>query len=175
MFTVSRLVKSSLLVLLAATLTTAAYAREGGGGGGGGGGHNGSNGPSGPSVQVHGSPVQSDARIVSGNGSPPLSKEPVAHPGFIHRTIVRDHRNTYWPDQPVSNSYNNNCSSGCVGEGGLASGALTGGQPSYKPRDGQVNDHRTGSGPVVNDHRTGSGPVVHDHRSSGPTVTVKFP
>jgi hypothetical protein len=165
MFTVSRLAKSSLLVLLAATLTTAAYAREGGGGGGG---HNGSNGPSGPSIQVHGSPVQSDARIVSGNGGPIWSKDPVAH-GYNGQPgkptpVVRDHRDTNYPGEPVPNSSPAECSSGCVGQGGLASGSVPGPQNSYKPRDGQVNDHRTGSGPVV-----------HDHRSSGPTVTVKFP
>jgi hypothetical protein len=148
MFTVSRLARSSMLVLLAATLATAAYARDGGGGGGGSGGHdgghNGSNGPSGPSVQVHGSAVQSDARIVSGNGGPPLSKDPVAHgygvPGKP-APVVRDHRGDTGggiPNYPT-------CSNGCVGEGGVSSGNQPTPQPnSYKPRDGQVNDHRPG-------------------------------
>jgi hypothetical protein len=65
MFTVSRLAKSSLLVLLTATLTTAAYAR---------GGHSGSNGSTGPSA-----PVQTNARIVAGHGNKTLSKGAVAH------------------------------------------------------------------------------------------------
>lgn len=71
MFTVSRLAKSSSLVLLAATLTTAAYA--------GGGGHGGSTGSSGASGPVHSSTVQSNARIVSGQGNQTLSNKPVAH------------------------------------------------------------------------------------------------
>jgi hypothetical protein len=159
MFTVSRLAKSSLLILLAATLTTTAYAREGGGGGG----HSGSNGPMGPSTQVHGSPVQSDARIVSGNGSPPLSKGPVAHPQPVRSIIVRDHRDTNFPGDPIPNTYPANCSSGCVGEGGLASGTVPGPQPnSYKPRDGQVSDHRSRGTGQVRGHR-------------GPIVTIKFP
>jgi hypothetical protein len=166
MFTVSRLVKSSLLVLLTATLTATAYARDGGGGGGG--GHNGSNGPSGPSIQVHGSPVQSNARIDSGKGGLIWSKDPVAHgyngqPGKT-TPVVRDHRGTNFPGDPIPNSCSVTCCSNCVGEGGLASGTAPGPGNGYKPRDGQVNDHRTGSGPVV-----------HDHRSSGPVVTIKFP
>jgi hypothetical protein len=164
MFTVSRLVKSSLLVLLTATLATAAYAREGGGGGGGGGGgHNGANGPSGPSMQFHGSPVQSDARTVSGNGGPPVSKGPVAHPQPVRTIVVRDHRTTNFPDQPIPNNIAI-CSNGCVGEGGLASGTVPGPGNGYKPRDGQVRDHRTG----------GAG-QVRDHRGSSGAVTVKFP
>jgi hypothetical protein len=167
MFTVSRLAKSSLLVLLAATLTTAAYAREGGGGGGGG-GHNGSNGPSGPSMQIHVSPVLSNARIDPGNGGPIWSKDPVAH-GYTGQPgkttpVVRDHRGTNFPGDPVPNTCPATCCSNCVGEGGLGYGTAPGPGNGYKPRDGQVNDHRTGSGPVV-----------HDHRSSGPVVTIKFP
>jgi hypothetical protein len=76
MFTVSRLAKSSLLVLLTATLTTAAYA---------GGGHSGSKASSGATGPVHGSPVQSNARIVSGQGNQTVSKGPVAH-GFGNHT-----------------------------------------------------------------------------------------
>lgn len=70
MFTVSRFAKSSALVLLAATLTTAAYA---------GGGHGGSTGSSGASGPVHSSAVQSNARVVSGQGNQTVSKGPVAH------------------------------------------------------------------------------------------------
>jgi hypothetical protein len=152
MSTVSRLAKSSMLVLLTATLTAAAHAR---GGAGGGGGHNGSNGSTGPSVPVHGSPVQSDARMVPGNGSPILSKDSVAHgygvPGKP-TPIVRDHR------QPAGG-----CHPGtCTGEGGLSYGTkpAPGGSPPI-------------SGGPINDHRTG--PQVHDHRSSPPKVTIKFP
>jgi hypothetical protein len=161
MFTVSRFVKSSLLVLLAATLAATAYAREGGGG------HNSSNVPSGPSMQVHGSPVLSNARIDSGNGGPIWSKDPVAHgyngqPGKT-TPVVRDHRAYAFPGQPISNS-EVICSNGCVPEGGGDGRQPTPQPNSYKSRDGNVIDHRTGSGPVV-----------HDHRSSGPVVTIKFP
>ena len=68
MFTFSRLAKSSLLVLLTATLTTAAYA---------GGGHSGSNGSTGSRAPVH-----SDARVVVGHGNQTLSKPAVAPHGF---------------------------------------------------------------------------------------------
>ncbi len=140
MFTVSRFAKSSLLVLLAAALTTAAYAR--------GGGHSGSNGSTSSGVRV-----QFDARLVAGNGNQTLPKGSVAHPGFVHRTIVRDHRGDSWTGIP--NSYPI-CSNGCAGEGGLSNGTRPAPQQpnSYGPRDGQVNDHRTGGSGQVHDHRT---------------------
>lgn len=78
MFTVSRIAKSSLLVLLTVALTTSAYAR--------GGGHSGSNGSTGSSLPVHGSAVQTNARIVAGHGNQTLSKGSVAH-GFGHHTL----------------------------------------------------------------------------------------
>jgi hypothetical protein len=139
MFTVSRLAKSSLLVLLTATLTTAAYAR--------GGGHGGSNGSSNASGPVHANPIQSDARLVSGLGGPALSKGPVAHPWPVRPTtpVVRDHRGS--GEGQIPNSCPN-----CVGEGGGSFDSKTGGQPpSYAPGVGVVHDHRT----VVHDHRTG--------------------
>jgi hypothetical protein len=133
MFTVSRLGKSSLLVLLTATLTTAAYA---------GGGHSGSKASSGATGPVHANSVQSNARLVSGNGSPPMSKGPVAHPWPVRPTtpIVRDHRGLTWYGQ-IPNSYP--CPNDCVGEGGLNGGQPAPQQPSYKPRDGVVHDHRS--------------------------------
>jgi hypothetical protein len=81
MFTVSRLAKSSLLILLTTTLVTAAYAR--------GSGHSGSNGSTGSSKPVH-----SDARIVAGHGNKTLSKGAVAdwcgphHHFCTHKYIV---------------------------------------------------------------------------------------
>lgn len=72
MLTVSRIARSSLLVLLTATLTTAAYAR--------GGGHSGSNGSH---MQVH-----SDARIVAGHGSKTLSKGPAYWCGPHHHNCI---------------------------------------------------------------------------------------
>ena len=71
MFTISRFAKSSLLILLIATLTTTAYARSSG--------HSGSNGSTGSSVPIHGSAVQTNARIVAGHGNKTLSKGAVAH------------------------------------------------------------------------------------------------
>jgi hypothetical protein len=65
MFTVSRFAKSSALVLLAATLTTAAHA----------GGHGGSTGSSGASGPAH----SSNARVVSGLGNQTVSKGSTAH------------------------------------------------------------------------------------------------
>ena len=133
MFTVSRLAKSSLLVLLTATLTTAAYA--------GGGGHGGSKGSSGATGPVHANPVPSDARLVSGHDGPTLSKGPVAHPWPVRPTtpIVRDHRGDSWTGIP--NTYPIGSNGG--GEGGL-NGAQPAQQPnSYKPRDGVVHDHRS--------------------------------
>jgi hypothetical protein len=81
MFTVSRFAKTSLLVLLTATLTTAAYAR--------GGGPAGSNGSTGSHVTVH-----SDARVVTGLGNQTVSKGAVAPHGYCptcawHRVIHR--------------------------------------------------------------------------------------
>lgn len=147
MFTVSHLGKSSLLVLLTATLTTAAYAHSSGGG------HSGSNGSIGPvvhSAPVHSSTaivskhdsktltnVHSSTAIVSKHGGKTLSNGPAAPPN----ATVRDHRG---PDDEISNIYNTPCSGGCVGEGGLNGGA----QPS------QNQDHSTGPGtPQVHDHR----------------------
>lgn len=66
MFTVSHFAKTSLLVLLAATLTTVAYGR--------GGGHSGSNGSTGASAPVHSSAAQSNARIGPAGGRPVVSK-----------------------------------------------------------------------------------------------------
>lgn len=80
MFTVSRLAKSSLLVLLTATLTTAAYARDGG--------HSGSNGSTGSSVPVHSSAVQTNARIVAGHGNKTLSKGPAYWCGPHHHNCT---------------------------------------------------------------------------------------
>jgi hypothetical protein len=69
MFTVSRFAKTSLLVLLTATLTTATYAR--------GGGPAGSNGSSGSHMTVH-----SDARVVGGSGNQTVSNGAVPHHGY---------------------------------------------------------------------------------------------
>lgn len=125
MFTTSRFATSSFLVLIAATLTTAAYA-----------GHSGSNGSSGFSAPVH-----SDARIlITGSGNKILSKGAAAHDGFVHRNIVRDHR----PDAFTRDTVNSpDCQYGC-GEGGLDINTRPAPQqPSgYKPRDGNVIDHR---------------------------------
>jgi hypothetical protein len=151
MFTVSRLAKSTSLVLLAATLTTAAYA--GGGGHGGGGGHSGSNGSTGPAV--HSAPVHSNmaivfrhdgktlshvshskTAIVSKHGGKTLSNGPAAPPN----ATVRDHRGS---EDEIGNTVGGPCYGGCVGQGGLS-----GAQPS------QNQDHSTGSGtPQVHDHR----------------------
>lgn len=70
MFTISRLAKSTVLVLLTATLTTAAYAR-------GGGGHAGSNASTGSHVTVH-----SDARVTAGSGNQTVTKGASAHHGY---------------------------------------------------------------------------------------------
>lgn len=75
MLTVSRFAKSSLIVLVTATLTTAAYAR--------GGGHAGANGSSGSHIQVH-----SDARIVAGHGSKTPSKGPAYWCGPHHHNCI---------------------------------------------------------------------------------------
>lgn len=87
MFTVSRFAKTSMLVLLTATLTTAAYAR--------GGGHSGSNGSMGPAV--HSSAVHSSTAIVSKHGGKTLPNGSVAggcpwspHHGCHHHYLV-DH------------------------------------------------------------------------------------
>jgi hypothetical protein len=84
MFIISRLAKSSLLVLLVATLATAAYAHGSGGGGGGGSGHNGSNGPTGPSVPIHDNQVQSNARAGPAGGNAVVSKKGTAHGCVLH-------------------------------------------------------------------------------------------
>jgi len=150
MSTISRLTRSSLLVLLTATLTTAAYAR--------GGGHAGSNAPAHSSLgssavhatsihatTVHSGKIRTRKTIVSRHGGKTVPTGPVALGGGSHQPqtpIVRDH-----------------CSFGAIcntagnwqGEGGLSDGDV--------PAPNQ--DHQTGSGGQVNDHRT----VVHDHRS----------
>jgi hypothetical protein len=90
MFTASRLAKSSLLILLTATLTTAAYAR--------GSGHSGSNGSTGPSAPVHGSAVQTNARIVAGNGNKTLPKGAAYWCGPHHHNCT----NTYIVHPPVA-------------------------------------------------------------------------
>ncbi|MGN6570667.1 MAG: hypothetical protein ACTHLO_04555 [Pseudolabrys sp.] len=66
MFTTSRLVKSSLLILLTATLTTTAYAR--------GGGHGGSNG----------SMSGASAHAVAGSGNQTASNGSTAHGFGVH-------------------------------------------------------------------------------------------
>ena len=71
MFTASRFIKSSLIILLTATCATAAYAR--------GGGHGGSMGSSAHTGQVH-----SDARTVAGNGNQTVPKGSVAHGFGVH-------------------------------------------------------------------------------------------
>ena len=147
MFTVSRLAKSTSLVLLAATLTTAAYAR------GGGGGHSGSNGSSGPafhSAPVHSSTaivsrhdgktlshVHSKTAIVSKHGGKTLSDGPAAPPN----AVVRDHRGS---EDEIGNTVGGPCYGGCVGQGGL----------HQDTPPAQSQDHSTGSGtPKVTDHR----------------------
>ncbi len=141
MFTVSRFAKSSLFVLLTATLATAAYAR--GGGHSGLNGSNGSNGFKGASQPVH-----SSTAIVSRHGGKTLPNGSVAlsgrHP-YPHNDppIVRDHRGS---EDEIGNTVGGPCYGGCVGQGGLRGGA----QPA------QNQDHSTGSGtPKVTDHRTG--------------------
>ncbi len=137
MFTTSRFARSSFLVLLTTTLTTAAYA-----------GHSGSNGSSHFSAPVH-----SDARIlITGSGNKILSKGAAAHDGFVHRNIVRDHR---WdPSTRPPGSYIG-CHDGCEGEGGLDPYSRPAPQQpgGYKPRDGTVIDHRDGGAGQVTDHR----------------------
>lgn len=123
MFIVSRLAKSSLLVLLATTLATAAYT--------GCGGHSRSNGSNGSNWSKGASqPVLSSKAIVSRHGGKTLPNGSVAlsgrhpHP-HNNPPIVRGHR-----DQTgqISNTAGGPCNSGsgCVGEGGLNLGA----QPS---------------------------------------------
>lgn len=87
MFTVSRLAKTSLLVLLTATLTTASYAR--------GGGHSGSNGSSVSHMQVH-----SDARVVAGHGGKTLSKGPAYWCGPHHHNCVNTQPVVHIPTAP---------------------------------------------------------------------------
>ena len=77
MITVSHFAKSGLIILLTATLTTAAYAR--------GGGHNGTMDTRVPS---HGSSAQPSARIVAGHGSKTLSKGPAYWCGPHHHNCV---------------------------------------------------------------------------------------
>jgi hypothetical protein len=150
MSTISRLTRSSLLVLLTATLTTAAYAR--------GGGHAGSNAPMHSSLDrsavhaatihattVHFGKVRTRQTIVFRPGGKTLPTGPVALGGGSHQSpdpIVRDHCSL----GEICNTYAN-----WQGEGGLSDGNV--------PAPNQ--DHQTGAGGQVNDHRT----VVHDHRS----------
>jgi hypothetical protein len=140
MFTVSRLAKSSLLVLLTATLTTAAYA---GGGHSGSNGSNGSHGFKGASQPVHASTVivPKHNGKTSAKGSVALSKRQ----SYPHNDppIVRDHRGS---EDEIGNTVGGHCYPSCEGEGGLKGGA----QPA------QNQDHSTGAGtPQVTDHRTG--------------------
>jgi hypothetical protein len=134
----SRLAKSTLLILVAATatLTTEAYARHGGEGGGhyGGRGYHGHHGSSRPIVPVHRSPILSKVPIVPVHGSPVLTKG-----NTVTTTIVRDHRTGV-------NVRGRGCGGAqpCVGEGGLGFGQKPAQLPSgYQlPRGGQVRDHR---------------------------------
>jgi hypothetical protein len=140
MFTVWQFAKSSLLVVLTVTLTTAAYAR--GGGHSSSNGSNGSNGSKGASQ-----PVYSSTAIVSKQGGKTLPNGSVALLGrnpqpYNNPPIVRDHRGE--PGE-VGNTVGGVCNSICVGQGGL-----NGAQPS------QNQDHSTGGGNAhVTDHRTG--------------------
>lgn len=150
MSTISRLTRSSLLVLLTATLTTAAYAR--------GGGHSGSNAPIQPSPgssAVHAATIHAGTirigrthfkkTIVSRHGGKAAPTGPVTLGGGSHQSptpIVRDHCNF----EEICNTAGN-----WQGEGGLREGDV--------PAPNQ--DHQTGPGGQVNDHRT----VVHDHRN----------
>jgi len=145
MSTISRLTRSSLLVLLTATLTTTAYAR--------GGGHGGSNPPMHASLNssaVHSTTIRSGTvrvrnTIVSRHGGKTLQTGPVAVGGGSQQSLdpnVRDHCSL----GAICNTYAN-----WQGEGGLGDGDV--------PAPNQ--DHQTGSGGQVNDHRT----VVHDHRN----------
>lgn len=92
MLTISRLAKSSILVLLATTLTTAAYAR--------GGGHGGSNGSMDTRVPTHASSVQPSARIVAGHGSKTLSKGPAYWCGPHHHNCVNTNNIAHIPTAP---------------------------------------------------------------------------
>ena len=154
MVTISRLARTSVLALLAATLTTAAYA--------GGGGHSGSNGSGSSSVhgssfthsttvrstRIRSSTVRSKKTVVSKHDGKMLPNGSVAlagrHPSpHNDPPIVRDHRGS---DDEIGNTVGGPCYGGCVGQGGLNGGA----QPA------QNQDHSTGSGtPKVTDHRTG--------------------
>ena len=141
MFTVLRLAKSTLLILLAATLTTAANAR--GGGHSNSNGSNGSNGSQGASRPVH-----SSTAVVSKQGGKTLANRSMALSGRHSHPqndspIVRDHRGS---DDEIGNTVGQPCNGGCVGQGGLRGGA----QPA------QNQDHSTGAGTAkVTDHRTG--------------------
>lgn len=130
MLSILRFTKTSMLVLLAATLTTAAYA--------GGGGHAGSNGSMGAVVPVHTSAVQSNAHIGPASGSP-VAPKGNAHGcpgGGFGCYQVRDHRNQAGAWQQ--------------GEGGLSAGTIPSQNQTHQTGPGgQVNDHRT----VVHDHR----------------------
>jgi hypothetical protein len=148
MLAISRFATSSLLVLLAATLTTAAYAR--------GGGHSGTHGSSNPSlhssssvhsISVRSTTAHSRKAIVSGHSGKKLPKGSVALGGGSHqpsKPVVREHCSL----GQICNSCPN-----CTPEGGLGWGEV--------PAPDQ--SHQTGGGGHVNDHRT----VVHDHRSGG--------
>ena len=85
MFTASRLAKTSLLVLLTATLTTAAYAR--------GGGHGGSNGSTVSHMQVH-----SDARAAAGSGNQPTPRGAAGHHGYCPTCVW--HKVVHIPTAP---------------------------------------------------------------------------
>ena len=155
MVTISRLTRSSLLVLLTATLTTAAYAR--------GGGHAGSNAPTHPSLggsavhatRIHSGTIQSTTirsvkiharkTMVSRHGGKTLPTGSVALGGGSQQSLdpnVRDHCSL----GAICNTYAN-----WQGEGGLSDTEVPAANQS----------HQTGPGGQVNDHRS----VVHDHRN----------
>ena len=92
MFTVSRLAKTSLLVLLTATVTTAAYAH--------GGSHGGSNGSMSTREPTHTNAPQPSARIVAGHGGKTVSKGPAYWCGPHHHTCVNTMPVVHIPTAP---------------------------------------------------------------------------
>lgn len=145
MVTMSRLSQAGLLVLLTATLTTAAYAR--------GGGQAASTAPMHASLgssavhatAIHAGTIRVGKTIVSRHGGKTLPTGAVALGGGSHQSadpIVRDHCSF----DSICNTNGN-----WQGQGGLSE--------FDTPAPNQ--DHQTAPGGQVNDHRT----VVHDHRS----------
>ena len=92
MFSVSRFAKTAALVVLTATLTTAAYARSSG--------HSGSNSSMGTHVPTHTGSVQPSARIVAGHGSKKLSKGPAYWCGPHHHNCVNTNSVAHIPTAP---------------------------------------------------------------------------